>query len=83
MVYKNDISHVRGIISYGKIYGSGQRPSSQCFYRPVRQPLSWMAITQHFGKVTEGMDIVDENLQKCPTPTDDNGTVKAAGRNSR
>ena len=71
---KNDISHVRGIISMARSTDPDSA-SSQFF---IVQSASTVLDGDYaaFGKVTEGMDIVDE-ICKNANPTDDNGTVKA------
>ena len=71
---KNDISHVRGIISMARSTDPDSA-SSQFF---IVQSDSTFLVGDYaaFGKVTEGMDIVDE-ICKNANPTDDNGTIKA------
>lgn len=71
---KNDISHVRGIISMARSTDPDSA-SSQFF---IVQSDSTFLDSDYaaFGKVTEGMDIVDE-ICKNANPTDDNGTIKA------
>lgn len=71
---KNDISHVRGIISMARSTDPDSA-SSQFF---IAQSDSTFLDGDYaaFGKVTEGMDIVDE-ICKNANPTDDNGTIKA------
>ena len=71
---KNDISHVRGIISMARSTDPDSA-SSQFF---IVQSYSTFLDGDYaaFGKVTEGMDIVDE-ICKNANPTDDNGTIKA------
>ena len=71
---KNDISHVRGIISMARSTDPDSA-SSQFF---IVQSGSTFLDGDYaaFGKVTEGMDIVDE-ICKNANPTDDNGTIKA------
>ena len=71
---KNDISHVRGTISMARSTDPDSA-SSQFF---IGQSDSTFLDGDYaaFGKVTEGMDIVDE-ICKNANPTDDNGTVKA------
>ena len=71
---KNDISHVRGIISMARSTDPDSA-SSQFFI--VQSDSTFLdGDYAAFGKVTEGMDIVDE-ICKNANPTDDNGTVKA------
>lgn len=71
---KNDISHVRGIISMARSTDPDSA-SSQFFI--VQSDSTFLdGDYTAFGKVTEGMDIVDE-ICKNANPTDDNGTIKA------
>lgn len=71
---KNDISHVRGTISMARS-SDPDSASSQFFI--VQSDRTFLdGDYAAFGKVTEGMDIVDE-ICKNANPTDDNGTVKA------
>ena len=71
---KNDISHVRGIISMARSTDPDSA-SSQFFI--VQSDSTFLdGDYAAFGKVTEGMDIVDE-ICKNANPTDDNGTIKA------
>ena len=71
---KNDISHVRGIISMARSTDPDSA-SSQFFI--VQSDSTFLdGDDAAFGKVTEGMDIVDE-ICKNANPTDDNGTIKA------
>ena len=71
---KNDISHVRGTISMARS-SDPDSASSQFF---IVQSDSTFLDSDYaaFGKVTEGMDIVDE-ICKNANPTDDNRTIKA------
>ena len=71
---KNDISHVRGVISMARA-NDPDSGSSQFFI--VHEDSTFLdGDYAAFGKVTEGMDIVDE-ICKNANPTDDNGTIKA------
>ena len=71
---KNDISHVRGIISMARSTDPDSA-SSQFFI--VQSDSTFLdGDYAAVGKVTEGMDIVDE-ICKNANPTDDNGTIKA------
>lgn len=71
---KNDISHVRGTISMARSTDPDSA-SSQFFI--VQSDSTFLdGDYATFGKVTEGMDIVDE-ICKNANPTDDNGTIKA------
>lgn len=71
---ENGISHVRGVISMARSqdYDSA---SSQFFIMHADAP-SLDGQYAAFGKVTEGMEIVDKICEDTPV-TDDNGTVKA------
>ena len=70
---ENGISHVRGVISMARSqdYDSA---SSQFFIMHADAP-SLDGQYAAFGKVTEGMEIVDKICEDTPV-TDDNGTVK-------
>ena len=74
---KNNISHVRGVISMARsqVYNSA---SSQFF---IVQKDSKFLDGQYagFGKVTEGIEIVDKICKDIPT-IDDNGTVLKANQ---
>ena len=72
---KNDISHVRGVISMARS-SDPDSASSQFF---IVQSDSTYLDGQYaaFGHVTEGMDIVDQ-ICKDVNPTDNNGTVPAS-----
>ena len=71
---ENDISHVRGVISMARA-NDPDSGSSQFFI--VHEDSTFLdGDYAAFGKVTEGMDIVDE-ICKNANPTDDNGTIKA------
>ena len=71
---ENEISHTRGTISMAR----AQDPDSASSQFFIGQSDSTFLDGDYaaFGKVTEGMDIVDE-ICKNANPTDDNGTVKA------
>lgn len=71
---KNDISHVRGTISMAR--SSDPDSASSQFFIVQSDSTSLDGDYAAFGKVTEGMDIVDE-ICKNANPTDDNGTIKA------
>ena len=71
---KNDISHVRGIISMAR--STDPDSASSQFFIVQSDGTFLDGDYAAFGKVTEGMDIVDE-ICKNANPTDDNGTVKA------
>ena len=71
---ENDISHVRGVISMAR---ANDRDSGASQFFIVHEDSTFLdGDYAAFGKVTEGMDIVDE-ICKNANPTDDNGTVKA------
>lgn len=71
---ENEISHTRGTISMAR----AQDPDSASSQFFIVQSDSTFLDGDYaaFGKVTEGMDIVDE-ICKNANPTDDNGTIKA------
>ena len=71
---KNDISHVRGTISMAR--SSDPDSASSQFFIVQSDSTFLDGDYAAFGKVTEGMDIVDE-ICKNASPTDDNGTIKA------
>lgn len=71
---KNDISHVRGTISMAR--STDPDSASSQFFIVQSDSTSLDGDYAAFGKVTEGMDIVDE-ICKNANPTDDNGTIKA------
>lgn len=71
---ENSISHVRGVISMARSqdYDSA---SSQFFIMHEDNP-GLDGQYAAFGKVTEGIEVVDQICEKTPV-TDDNGTVEA------
>ena len=71
---ENSIKHTRGTISMAR----SQDPDSASSQFFIVQSDSTFLDGDYaaFGKVTEGMDIVDE-ICKNANPTDDNGTIKA------
>ncbi len=71
---ENGISHVRGVISMARSQNYDSA-SSQFFIMHADAP-SLDGQYAAFGKVTEGMEIVDKICEDTPV-TDDNGTVKA------
>lgn len=74
---KNDISHVRGVISMARSQDNDSA-SSQFFI--MHQDGTYLdGQYAAFGKVTEGIEIVDQICEKTPV-TDDNGTVEAANQ---
>ena len=71
---KNDISHVRGIISMARSTDPDSA-SSQFFI--VQEDSDYLdGNYAAFGHVTSGMEIVDQICKDVPVE-DDNGTVKA------
>lgn len=72
---ENNLSHTRGVISMARASYSYDSGSSQFFIMHMdntRLDGQYAA----FGKVTEGMDVVDAIAKNTPV-TDDNGTVLA------
>ena len=72
---ENSISHVRGVISMGRRSNDNNSASSQFF---IVQEDSTFLDGQYaaFGKVTEGMEVVDKIANDIsPLATDDNGTI--------
>ena len=71
---KNDISHVRGVISMARAGYSNDSGSSQFF---IVQEDSTYLDGQYaaFGHVTSGMDVVDE-IASDADPIDNNGTIE-------
>ena len=72
---ENNISHVRGVISMGRRSNDNDSASSQFFI--VHQDSTFLdGNYAAFGKVTEGMEIVDKiATEVSPHATDDNGTI--------
>lgn len=70
----NDISHVRGTISMAR--SSQPDSASSQFFIVQTDSVFLDGDYAAFGKVTEGMDIVDE-ICKDAVPTDSNGTIPA------
>ena len=70
--YENDLSHTRGVISMARAndYNSA---SSQFFIMHADYP-SLDGQYAAFGRVTDGMNIVDDIAENTPV-TDSNGTV--------
>ena len=70
---KNDLSHTRGVISMARGSYSNDSASSQFFI--VHQDSTFLdGNYAAFGKVTEGMEIVDKLANDTPVE-DDDGTV--------
>ena len=72
---KNNISHVRGVISMARSSGSNDSASSQFFI--VHKDSTFLdGNYAAFGHVTEGMDVVDKiATEVSPLATDNNGTI--------
>ena len=72
---ENNISHVRGVISMARNGYNFDSASSQFFI--VHEDSEFLdGQYAAFGRVTEGMDVVDEIAKNTPV-TDSNGTVEA------
>ena len=71
---KNDISHVRGVISMARSndYNSA---SSQFFIVQQDATASLDGLYAGFGHVTEGMEVVDKIMSSVPT-TDEMGSIE-------
>lgn len=74
---ENNISHVRGVISMARSQDFDSA-SSQFFIMHQDNP-GLDGQYAAFGKVTEGIEIVDQICEKTPV-TDGNGTVEAANQ---
>ena len=76
---KNDISHVRGVISMARS-NDPNSASSQFFI--VQQDSTFLdGNYAAFGMVYEGMDVVDKiSSTVSPLATDDNGTIELANQ---
>lgn len=73
--YTNSLSHTRGTISMARSSRSMDSASSQFFI--MHQDYTGLdGNYAAFGKVTDGMDIVDK-ICESSKPTDDNGTIPA------
>lgn len=69
---KNTISHVRGVISMAR---SGHPDSASSQFFIVHEDAKYLdGSYAAFGKVIEGMEVVDK-IAKDAEPTDDNGTI--------
>ncbi len=72
---KNDISHVRGVISMAR---SNDKDSASSQFFIVQSDSTFLdGDYAAFGKVTSGMEIVDKICEDTPVQ-DNNGTVKAS-----
>ena len=69
---KNDISHVRGVISMAR--ADDPNSASSQFFIVHEDSIFLDGQYAGFGKVTEGIEIVDKICQDTPV-VDDNGTV--------
>ena len=71
--WDNPISHTRGTISMGKVSGENDSASSQFFI--VQKDSTFLdGDYAAFGKVTEGMEVVDK-IAEDAVPEDDNGSI--------
>ena len=71
--FENDLKHERGVISMARASNSYDSASSQFFIVQTTYP-SLNGLYASFGRVTNGMDIVDK-ICKDTKVEDDNGTV--------
>ena len=71
--FENDLKHERGVISMARASNSYDSASSQFFIVQTTYP-SLNGLYAAFGKVTSGMDIVDQICKDTPVE-DNNGTV--------
>ena len=70
---KNDISHVRGVISMAR--AKDMDSASSQFFIVHKDSTFLDGNYAAFGKVTKGMDVVDKIAQDA-NPTDNNGTIE-------
>ena len=70
---KNDISHVRGVVSMAR--SAAPDSASSQFFIVVEDSTFLDGQYAGFGKVTSGMEVMD-NIVKDSKPTDDNGTIE-------
>ena len=75
MLVKNDISHVRGVISMAR--ANDPDSGSSQFFIVHEDSTSLDGQYAAFGHVTDGMDVVDAICEAVPVQ-DNNGTVAAA-----
>ena len=74
--FTNNLSHTRGVISMARNSVSMDSASSQFFI--VQQDSTFLdGQYASFGKVTEGMEVVDQ-IAKDAKPIDNNGTIPSA-----
>ena len=74
--FQNNLSHTRGVISMARNSVSMDSASSQFFI--VHQDSTFLdGQYAAFGKVTEGMEVVDQ-IAKDAKPIDNNGTIPSA-----
>ena len=72
--YENDLSHTRGVISMAR---SSEYDSASSQFFIVQEDSTFLdGQYAAFGRVTEGMDIVDAICEDAE-PVDDNGTIPA------
>ncbi len=71
---KNDISHVRGVISMARTLSDMNSASSQ-FFIVHKDALSLDGDYAAFGHVTDGMDIVDDIAENVPSENPVSGLV--------
>lgn len=75
--YENSISHLRGVLSMARLGNDYNSASSQFFIVLDDSAKSSLdGLYASFGRVTEGMEIVDKIVKDTPVE-DSNGTVKA------
>lgn len=72
--WENPISHLRGVISMARKASDMDSASSQFFIVQKDHTEDLDGIYAAFGRVTEGMDIVDRICEEAE-PTDSNGTI--------
>ena len=74
--FQNNLSHTRGVISMARNSVSMDSASSQFFI--VHKDSTFLdGQYASFGKVTEGMEVVDQ-IAKDAKPIDNNGTIPSA-----
>lgn len=71
----NDISHIRGTISMARLGNDPDSATSQ-FFIVQKDALSLDGFYAAFGRVTEGMEIVDEIIEKTPVADQETGFVE-------
>ena len=73
--WSNPISHVRGVISMARNRGDMDSASSQFFIVHKDSTASLDGNYAAFGRVTEGMEVVDKICEDAK-PTDNNGSIE-------